>query len=37
MTGKDEDPDARRYAPPIIGILVLAILFWAEALYQVGN
>lgn len=31
------DPAARRYAPLVVFLLVLSILSWAEALYQVGN
>jgi hypothetical protein len=32
-----DDPVARRYGPIVVGLLVLSLLFWAEALYQLGN
>lgn len=33
----DENPDARRYAPIVVGLVVLGVLFWARALYEVFN
>lgn len=32
-----DDPVARRYGPIVVGLLVLAVLFWAEALYRLGS
>lgn len=32
----DEDPQARRYGPVIIFILVLALFAWAYALHTLG-
>ncbi len=32
-----DDPVAKRYGPLVVGLLVLSVLFWAEALYQLGN
>jgi hypothetical protein len=31
------DPVVMRYGPIVVGLLVLSVLFWAEALYQLGN
>lgn len=36
MTGEDDDPDARRYAPLLAFAFVLALFAWSAALYRLG-
>jgi hypothetical protein len=33
----NDDPDERRYGPPLIFSIVLALLVWGRALYELAN